>query len=107
LQTCSCERQQDASVAQALHVNNGDTLNDKLRDKGSRPAAWLKDGLGDAEAVGRLFRLALSREPSAEELSKFSALLADAAADKQTTRQEALEDLFWSVLTSKEFLFNH
>ena len=30
-QTCSCERQQDSSVGQALHVNNGKTLNDKIR----------------------------------------------------------------------------
>jgi hypothetical protein len=107
LQTCSCERQQDASVAQALHVNNGDTLNDKLRDKTALPATWLKENVTDAEAVNRLFRLALSREPTATESAKFSALLADAASDKQTTRLEALQDLFWSVLTSKEFLFNH
>src|SRR5262249_54872484 len=44
LQTCSCERQQDASIGQALHVNNGNTLNDKLRDKNSRIDAWLKEG---------------------------------------------------------------
>ena len=30
-QTCSCERQQDSTVGQALHLNNGQTLNDKLR----------------------------------------------------------------------------
>src|SRR5262249_3890330 len=35
-QTCSCERQQDSSVGQALHLNNGKTLNEKLRDKRSR-----------------------------------------------------------------------
>jgi hypothetical protein len=106
LQTCSCERQQDASVGQALHVNNGGTLNDKLRDKDSRVAAWLKDGIGDAEAVKRLYLLALCREPTAAELARFSGLLAEASADKQATRREVLEDLFWSVLTSKEFLFN-
>src|SRR5262249_28118016 len=32
VQTCSCERQQDSSVGQALHLNNGKSLNDKLRD---------------------------------------------------------------------------
>src|SRR5262249_25336767 len=29
-QTCSCERHQDSTVTQALHLNNGQTLNDKL-----------------------------------------------------------------------------
>jgi hypothetical protein len=106
LQTCSCERQQDASVGQALHVNNGGTLNDKLRDKDSRVGAWLKEGVGDAEAVKRLFELALCRGPTSAEAASFTSLLAESAADKQTTRREALEDLFWSVLSSKEFLFN-
>ena len=34
IQTCSCERTADASVTQALHLNNGYTLNDKLREIG-------------------------------------------------------------------------
>ena len=33
LQTCSCEKTTDASVGQALHLNNGQTLNAKLREK--------------------------------------------------------------------------
>ena len=40
-QTCSCERQQESSVTQALHLNNGKTLNDKLRDKKSRVEDWV------------------------------------------------------------------
>jgi hypothetical protein len=53
-----------------------------------------------------LFVLALSRDPSASELKKFKDLLADAGHDKSLTRREALEDLFWAVLTGKEFMFN-
>ena len=106
-QTCSCERQQDSSVGQALHVNNGQTLNDKLRDPRARVEAWLKEKVGDEEAVRRLYLLALSREPTPAEARKFHDLLAEAAADGKTTRREALEDLFWAVLASKEFLFNH
>jgi hypothetical protein len=105
-QTCSCERQQDSSVAQALHVNNGKTLNDKIRAKNSRVEKWLAEKVSDNEAVRRLFALALCREPTATEQKHFRALLADAAADPKTTRREALEDLFWAVLSSKEFLFN-
>ena len=33
-----------------------------------------------------------------------AAILADVPPEQ---RREALEDLFWSVLTSREFLFNH
>ena len=105
--TCSCERQSDSSVGQALHVNNGKTLNDKLRDPKGRVEAWLKENVADDEAVRRVYGLALSREPTAAEAKKFHDLLADAAADGKTTRREALEDLFWAVLASKEFVFNH
>jgi hypothetical protein len=105
-QTCSCERQQDSSVGQALHVNNGKTLNDKIRAKNSRIEQWLKEKIRDGEAVDRLFLLALSRAPTAGERTRFTSLLAEAAADKQSSRREALEDLFWAVLASKEFVFN-
>ena len=40
------------------------------------------------------------------ELIKFKTLLAQAAADPKASRREALEDLLWSLLSSKEFLFN-
>ena len=50
--------------------------------------------------------LALSRDPTSSELKKFKDLMAEAARDKQTTHHEVLEDLFWAVLTGREFLFN-
>jgi hypothetical protein len=105
-QPCACERQQDSSVGQALHLNNGQTLNDKLRAKDSRVAKWVDEKVGDEEAVRRLYLLALSREPSATELKKFTALMGEAGRDPQTSRREVLEDLFWAVLTGREFLFN-
>jgi hypothetical protein len=105
-QTCSCERQQDSSVSQALHLNNGQTLNDKLRDKQSVVERWLKENVTDEEAIKRVFLMALSREPKASELEKFKQILAEAAGNKSMTRSEALEDLFWAVLTGREFLFN-
>jgi len=87
-------------------LNNGQALNDRLRDKKSRVEAWLKEKIGDREAMERIFLLALSRPPTAAEQKRFSTLMAEAARDPQTTRREILEDLFWAVLTGKEFLFN-
>jgi hypothetical protein len=105
-QTCSCERQQDSSVAQALHVNNGKTLNDKIRAKNSRIEEWVREKITDDEAIRQLFVLALCREPTATEQKKLLTLLAESGAEAKATRREALEDLFWSVLASKEFMFN-
>jgi hypothetical protein len=106
-QPCSCERGQESSVTQALHLNNGKTLNDKLRSKSCKVEQWLKDKVGDEEAVRRLFLLALCREPTAAERTRFLDLMAEAAREPGMTRREIVEDLFWSVLTGREFLFNH
>lgn len=106
-QTCACERQQEASVTQALHLNNGQTLNDKLRDVKSRVAEWATEKVGDAEAIRRIFMLALSRPPTAAEQERLAKLMTEAAAEPQATRREVIEDLYWSVLTGREFLFNH
>jgi hypothetical protein len=106
VQTCSCERQQDSTVGQALMLNNGQSLNDKLRSPKGRLNAWLAEKMTDQEAVKRVFALALSREPTGTELKKMTVLLSDAGSTPEA-RREALEDVFWAVLTSREFLFNH
>lgn len=105
--TCSCERQQDATVGQALMMNNGQVLNEKLRGKESRVNAWLTEKVKDEDAVQRVFHLALNRPPTPDELKKCRAILADSMSGTPEARREALEDLFWAVLTTREFLFNH
>ncbi|MBI1829925.1 MAG: DUF1553 domain-containing protein, partial [Planctomycetes bacterium] len=105
-QTCSCERQQESSVTQALHLANGQTLNDKLRSKKSRIEDWLTDKISDDDAIRRVFMLALCREPTKQEAERFRKIMAEASRDPQSTRREVLEDLCWSVLTGREFLFN-
>jgi hypothetical protein len=106
-QTCSCERSQDSTVSQALHLYNGKTLNDKLRGRNSRVEQWLNEKIGDDEAVRRLFLLALSREPTPGERKKLKERMAEAAREPGSQRRDLLEDLFWAVLTGQEFLFNH
>ena len=46
---------QDASVGQALHLNNGHTLNDKLRDKNAVVSQWLVAKLSATAIVDRVF----------------------------------------------------
>ncbi len=107
IQTCSCERTADASVTQALHLNNGYTLNDKLRDKSSAVAKWIAAGMTDEQIVDRVFLLALSRKPTDTEKKKFLPILAESAKDGAQSRREGIEDFVWAVLTGREFLFNH
>ncbi len=106
-QTCSCERTEASNIAQALHVANGDTLNGKLRSEKSFIAKYVADSAADDVVLDDLYLRALSRPPSINERNGTLAALAEAAKDGPESRQQAIEDLAWAVLSSKEFLFNH
>ncbi|MEO6725618.1 MAG: DUF1553 domain-containing protein [Blastocatellia bacterium] len=108
--TCECERTSEPSVTQALHVINGDTINQKLRAPGGLVDSFLKLGVTDEVLINHLYLSALSRQPSKDEINRLLAVMNDnkqAAKDSRDARRQAIEDLAWAVLTSKEFLFNH
>ncbi|HUK34591.1 MAG TPA: DUF1549 domain-containing protein, partial [Vicinamibacterales bacterium] len=99
----SSERSSDATIAQALHVINGDTLNKKLNAPDGYVSLFLKLGLSDARILDHVFLSSFSRYPTEMERA---ALVAD-LRDNHTNRHQALEDVLWALLTDKEFLFNH
>jgi hypothetical protein len=105
LNTCSCERSSEPSMSQALHLANGATVNERLRDAKGVVARVIAAKATDAEVVDRLFLAALTRRPTDEERSRLVAELAEAKGPE--SRREAVEDLYWAVLTGNEFLFNH
>ncbi len=145
--TCECERSNEPSMSQVLHLTNGNTLNAKIEASGNRIDHLL--GADDATIVDDLYLAALSRFPTPAERQKLTSALAQvedsdrqpALADVQKriaaslaikdvvarqkavasveqrvreipaesvrARRKAIEDLYWSVLSSNEFLFNH
>jgi hypothetical protein len=102
--TCECERTNEPSMAQALHIANGETLNQKLAQKDNRLDALLTSKQPDAKIIEEAYLLTLTRAPTDRELEKATQLLTTA---KPEDRRVTLEDLFWSLMSSKEFLFNH
>ena len=111
--TCSCERSNEPSVAQALHLANGSTLNNKLKAETGLVKRWAEMNQDDATTIRKLFMMTFSRPPENQELTELVRQLNVATASAKTNtektvmRRAALEDLFWAVLTSDEFLFNH
>lgn len=102
--TCECERSDEPSMVQVLHISNGDTINGKLQADKNRITALLAGHLSDAEVVDQAYLVALSRYPTEAEKLALVEILGESAADE---RRAVLEDLFWSLLSSREFLFNH
>jgi hypothetical protein len=102
--TCECERTSEPSMAQALHITNGDTLNDKLAKPGNRIDALLDGKHSDEQIVEEAYLAALSRPPTSRERAAMMQALSTAPGEE---RRPAVEDLFWSLLSSREFLFNH
>jgi hypothetical protein len=102
--TCDCERNAEPSVVQVLHMANGTSLNDKLQVKDNRIGKLLAAGAADEKLIEDLYLNSLTRFPTEAERSK---ILPELQAATPEEKRQAVEDLFWSVLTSTEFLFNH
>ncbi|HEX5269201.1 MAG TPA: DUF1553 domain-containing protein, partial [Gemmataceae bacterium] len=99
---CACERNGEVTMPQLLHLQNGDDVLNKIRAGDGRLAALLKEKKGDARVTEELFLATLSRPPSAKESEAVTKALGDGG-----TREEVYRDLFWALLNSKEFTFNH
>ncbi len=88
------------NVPQALFLMNSSLLNNAIRAVGNtRLSQILKDTKNDEDAIDELYLLTLAREPSAKEMKICLEYLGEVK-----NRNEAYEDLMWSLLNSSEFL---
>lgn len=100
LLTCECERTHESTLSQTFQLVSGPLMNELLTRDDGRLSRLLAEGVSPVEAVDELFWAALSRAPSDAERSQLTAYLADA-----TDRRQALEDIAWGLMNSREFLF--
>lgn len=98
---CSCEVVMEPNLSQALHLLLGETVNKRIPE-GGLVSRLLKEGKTPAQVIEDLYLRCFSRKPQPKELEELSQQI---AGEKNT--QEALEDVFWSLLNAKEFVFNH
>jgi mono/diheme cytochrome c family protein len=101
---CSCEVKMEPNLSQALHLLNGDTTQQRIR-QGKLVENLLKEKKSPEEIITALYLTVLSRPPTDMEREKL--LAAVAAAGEAPQVRETLEDVFWALLNSKEFIFNH
>lgn len=110
-QTQESERSSVPTITQALHIINGDTLNNKLRAQGNMLDKLIHAGDSDSQIITSLYLAAFSRYPSPTELKALTDHLKVAETqkvkDEASPRRAALADLTWAMLTSREFMFDH
>ncbi|MBB75538.1 MAG: S-layer protein [Planctomycetaceae bacterium] len=105
--TCACERSDEPSITQVFHLYNGDTVNGKLQAPDSivgQIVGQINPDHPDAMPIEQAYLAALSRAPSESEAKQ---LLKVFQATPAVDRRLLIEDLYWSILSSREFLFNH
>jgi len=99
---CECERSSGATLAQVLLLANSDDIENKLADDKGRVALLSQSQQAIPDAITELYLTAYSRKPTESELSKTIDFV-----DAQEDKRKALEDVLWTILNSKEFMFNH
>ena len=98
---CSCEVKMEPNLSQSLHLLNGDATTRRI-EGGGLIARRLEEKKAPDEILDELYVRCLSRLPVESEKKS----LKEAVAAEPDTKR-ALEDVFWALLNSREFLFNH
>jgi hypothetical protein len=101
--TCECERSNTPNIVQVLHISNGTTINDRLKDTRSclAQAATTQDA---AAVIHEAFLRVLARPATPAETTS---LLPELQVDDPGERRLRIEDLYWSLMSTREFVFNH
>jgi hypothetical protein len=98
---CSCEVRLEPTLSQSLHLMNGDTVAGKV-SAGNLVGKMLADKRPANLIIETMYLRALSRSPKPEEMKRLLEIV-----EANPNKQQALEDVFWAVLNSREFMFNH
>jgi len=98
---CECERDSGLNFSQALHLVGGRIVHDKIHSESGRAAALAgSDRSADALAE-ELVLLTFSRFPTEEERKLLVPMLS------VDDRRRAVEDVLWTLINHREFLFQH
>jgi len=99
---CECERSSGATLAQVLLLANSDEVENKLAAGDGRIAKLVAAKTPLPDILDQLYLNALSRPPREAERQTLVSYV-----ESQEDQQQALVDVLWTILNSKEFLFNH
>jgi hypothetical protein len=110
---CECERTQESSLAQSLHLINAPDIQKKLTDDKGRASLLAQDDKRSDEAkLTEIYQWTAARQPTPEQVKLGLAHIAKRTKDKTgkdliDSKRQAYEDILWALINTKEFLFNH
>jgi hypothetical protein len=99
---CACERSGDVALVHALHLLNGEDIMNKIRHRDGRLSRLLDQKKPHDEIVRELFLTTFARGPTNGELDALRTYSLGRPIDRTY-----YEDVFWALLNSKNFIFNH
>ncbi len=97
---CECERSNEPSMAQALHLMNSSEITAKVGARGGVARRLADSKKTPTEIADELFLATIARLPTDAE--RAAVLKTFDGAD----RREVVEDLLWSLLNKREFVYN-
>ena len=99
---CECERGNEPSISQALHLMNSPESVRRIRHRDGVCAQLAASNDEPQKIIERLYLRTLSRFPAPRETQ-----LMLQAFEQSRTRRQAVEDIMWALLNTREFVFNH
>lgn len=98
---CADEATTDPSLSQALHLINGNTTSGKI-NQGALLKQWKDQGLTPDAIIAKIYVRCLSRQPTETEKATLLKTI-----EESPNKDQGMHDVFWAVLNSREFIFNH
>ncbi|MEI6233378.1 MAG: DUF1553 domain-containing protein [Planctomycetota bacterium] len=100
--SCACERQSQPSLTQALQLSNSQTVHQRLQSASSVAKRLVEQKKSDDDIITELYLTALCRLPRPDELKKTKDYI-----QSKPDRMAAVEDIAWTILNLREFVFRH
>jgi hypothetical protein len=103
MEACECERDNGSNMLQALHFINGKSIQGRVINPNGRAALLSRAKMADKDVVTELYLWSVARHPSDAEM-RISMEYLKTHAER---RAEAVQDLFWALLNSRDFMLVH